>query len=166
MDNTRRPGNSGAYVGAALLIVIGLIGLVANIGGSQYVAELIPLAIGFTFMVAYAMTRNYGFLVPGAIVSGVGLGVLTSSLAGASDLGPFAVLGLGLGFVLIFVVDMLVTRASQRWWPLIPGGVMLLIGTGMASQSDGLLRVDIWAPALLIGLGLLLLIVRMRQPNS
>lgn len=166
MDRTRQAGNSGGYVGAALLIVIGLIALVANIGGSQYIAESIPLAIGLTFLVAYAITKTYGFLVPGAIVSGVGMGVLTSSLVGASDSGPLAVLGLGLGFVLIFAVDMLVTRASKRWWPLIPGGVMFLIGMSMFQASNGLLRIDIWAPVLLICLGVLLLIVRMRQPNS
>ena len=49
-----RSRNSGAYVGATLLIVIGLCALVANLWGSKYVYESIPLAIGVAFLVAYA----------------------------------------------------------------------------------------------------------------
>lgn len=165
MDNTRRPGNAGAYVGAALLIVIGLIALVGNLGASKYIGDSIPLAIGITFLVAYAFTRTYGFLVPGAIVGGLGVGVLAASLVGTGG-DAFPVLGLGLGFVLIFVLDMLVSRASKRWWPVIPGGILLLIGMGTFQASSGWLRIDIWFPVLLIGLGALLLIVRTRQPNS
>lgn len=40
------------------------------------------------------------------------------------------VVGLGLGFVLIWVIDRVFTRRGPRgsWWPLIPGSILLLVG--------------------------------------
>jgi hypothetical protein len=162
-DMTR---NSGAYVGATLLIVIGLCALVANLWGSKYVYESVPFAIGVAFLVAYALTRQYGYLVPGGILSGVGAGLLTSSLLNASDGGPYTVIGGGIGFLLIFCVDMLVSRITMRWWPVIPGGLMVLIGTGMAGENQDLIRqFEIWSPLLLIALGVVILVARIRQPS-
>ena len=129
-DKTR---NSGDYIGATLLIVIGICALVANLWGKKYVEESIPLAIGVAFLVAYGLTRRYGYLVPGGILSGVGAGVLTSSLLNASDGGPYTVIGGGLGFLLIFCVDTLVSRGTMRWWPVIPGGLMVLTSLGGGS---------------------------------
>lgn len=159
--NTRK---SGAYVGATLLIVIGAVALFANLVGSTYVYESIPLAIGLAFGVAYMFTRHYGFLVPAGILTGVGSGVLTSSLLNATDNGTYIVVAIGLGFLGIYAVDVLVSGTAIRWWPLIPGGLMLLVGTGMASQSEGLVRqLQVWAPALLIALGVLILLTRARE---
>lgn len=159
--------NSGAYVGATILIVIGVCALVANLGGSTYVYESIPLAIGVAFLVAYALTRRYGFLVPGGILSGVGAGVLTSSILNVSDGGPYVLIGGGIGFLLIFCVDALVSRSTARWWPVIPGGLMLLAGGGTLSQSNDFRRqFEIIAPLLLIGLGVLILLSRTRQTKQ
>jgi hypothetical protein len=164
MDNSQKARNSGAYVGAAILIVIGLIALVANLGGSSYVYQSIPLVIGVAFLLAYSLTRQYGFLVPGGILTGVGAGVLTSSLSDPAAGGAYVVLAIGLGFLLIFAVDVLVSRATSRWWPVIPGGLMLLIGTGIASDSEGVTRqLQVWSPVLLIALGVLILLARVRE---
>src|SRR5690348_12742790 len=122
MERTQNSRNSGAYVGAAILIVIGLVALVGNLGGGQFVYASIPLAMGVAFLVAYGLTRNYGFLVPGGILSGVGGGALVSTLVNGSEAGVYVVLALGLGFLLIFAIDMLVTGTAVRWWPVIPGG--------------------------------------------
>jgi uncharacterized membrane protein len=161
-----RNRNSGAYVGATLLIVLGLSALVANLWGSKYGYESIPLAIGVAFLVAYALTHQYGFLVPGGILSGVGAGLLASSLINASDAGPYVVIGGGVGFLLIFCIDMLVSRAAMRWWPVIPGGLMVLIGTGTAGENQDVLRqFEVWSPVVLIAIGVLILFARLRQPS-
>ncbi|HET7421675.1 MAG TPA: hypothetical protein VFL27_14950 [Candidatus Dormibacteraeota bacterium] len=165
--DTRKDHNSGAYVGATLLIVIGLAALVANLGGSTFVYESIPLGFGIAFLVAYALTRQYGFLVPGGILSGLGGGLLTSSLLNAADGGPYIVSGLGLGFLLIFAVDILVSGKALRWWPVIPGGILLLVGTEIASGSDSFLRTfQIAAPIALIVIGVALLVTRARRPAA
>lgn len=161
-----RSRNSGAYVGATLLIVIGLCALVANLWGSKYAAESIPLAIGVAFLGAYALTRQYGFLVPGGILFGVGAGLLASLLIKGTDGGPYVVIGGGIGFLLIFCVDMLMSRTTKRWWPVIPGGLMVLVGAGTAGETQGLIRqFETWSPLLLITLGVLILVARLRQPS-
>lgn len=162
MDHTQDKGhNAGAYVGATLLILIGAFALLANLLGATYFYESIPLAIGIAFAVAYVFTRQYGFLVPAGILSGVGAGVLASAAVNPSDGGPYVVLALGLGFLSIFAVDVAVSGTALRWWPLIPGGLMLLVGTGMAGQSQGFIhQAQVWAPVVLIALGVLILVVR------
>ena len=165
MENAQpNPRQSGAYVGGAVLIVIGAVALLATLLDSSHVYEAIPLAIGVAFAFAYAVTRKYGFLVPAGILSGVGAGILASSLLNAADDGTYIVLAIGFGFLAIFALDVLVSGTAVRWWPLIPGGLMVVVGTGMAGANEGLLRqVQVWAPALLIVLGLLILLTRVRE---
>ncbi len=167
MDNTvNRNRNSGAYLGAAILIVIGVAALIGNLGGGKYVGESIVLAVGLAFLTAYAMTRLYGYLVPGGILTGFGAGVLVASLMSAGDAGPYAVIGGSLGFLLIFAVDVIVAHQTIRWWPVVPGGIMLLVGTSALSDNLGWTRLyDIWGPVLLIALGVLILVTRARQPR-
>ena len=167
MENTQNRRSSGAFVGGAILIAIGLVALTANLGGGSYIFSSIPLAIGAAFLVAYALTRQYGFLVPGGILSGVGAGTLASSVVSAPENGVYAVLAIALGFILIFAVDVLVTRTTVRWWPLIPGGVMFLVGAAMARDSEGWIQqVQVWSPVVLIAIGLLIVIARLREPRS
>ena len=159
----RTPRTSGANVGAALLIVIGVTALVANVLGDKIGGDVVPLGIGVAFLVAYALTRHYGFLVAGGILTGVGGGVLAASLAGASDSGVYVVLAGGLGFVLVYAVDASTTGIAARWWPLIPGGAMLLVAGGMATRNEGVMRqIGIWSPLVLVLIGVWILIARSR----
>jgi hypothetical protein len=160
---------SGAYVGGVLLIVIGLAALAANLGGDKYVYESIPLVIGIAFFVGYASTRRYGLLVPAGIFSGLGAGLLASSIVGATDqqVAPYLVDGIGLGLLSSFAIDLAVTRTAARWWPVVPGGMMVVIGSSASltkSQVSDLLGV--WVPVLLIVLGVSLLLTRPRRGTS
>lgn len=162
--NPRRTSNPGVYVGAAILILVGLFALMANLGGPRLGEDAIPLVIGIAFMVAYAFTRRYGYLVPGGIVTGVGGGIWIASLVGASDKGPYAVIGGGLGFLSIYVLDAARSGLAARWWPIVPGALMLLVGAGTAAQSQGWAQqLGTWSPLLLIALGLWIIIARGRQ---
>ena len=163
-QNNKARNNSGAYIGAAILILIGVTALVANLGGSKYVYEAIPLALGVAFAIAYATTRQYGFLVPAGILSGVGAGLVLSSLLGTNDAGTLVLIGGGLGFLAIFAVDMLVPNVSVRWWPLIPGGLMLVVGASTANASEEVIRqLQIWSPLFLVGIGVVLLLTQVRR---
>lgn len=159
----RHSRSTGSYVGALILIVIGVAALVANLGGSKYVEESVLVVIGVAFLIAYAFTRRYGYLVPGGILTGFGAGVLASSLVGTGDGGPYAVIGGGLGFLLIFALDYLVARVSVRWWPVIPGGALVLTGSAMTGAGDAYVRqLQTWSPVLLIALGIAILLARVR----
>ncbi len=162
----RRIRNSGAYVGATLLILIGLFALIANLGGPRIGDEAVPLAIGAAFLVAYALTRRYGYLVLGGILTGVGGGIWIASLLGVSDKGPYAAIGGGLGFLLIYVLDVARSGLAARWWPIVPGALMVLIGAGTAAENQAWAQqVGTWSPLLLIALGLWIIIARGRQPS-
>lgn len=145
----RRQGR--LFVGV-ILILLGL-GLFAT----QFVAGLsdaiVLFLLGGAFMAGYLSRRAYGLLIPGCILLGLGLGsVGEGSLLGFGDMSS---LGLGLGFIAIYVIALLVEGRSS-WWPLIPGGILLV--NGLASGSEAIRQMlSLGWPLLLVLLGLLIL---------
>lgn len=155
--------SSSSYVGAVLLIVIGLGVLVNNLGGQRFGGSFVPLAVGVAFLVAYAVDRKYGYLVPGGILTGVGAGMLTASLLNVSDQGALAAIGGGIGFLLIYAVDLITSGTAARWWPVIPGSLMVVAGASVASNNNDVIRqLGQWSPLLLIALGVWILVARSR----
>lgn len=106
-----------------ILIVVGL-GLYAIDRMEGIGEEAVLLIIGAAFLVAYFVRKNFGLLIPGCILLGLGVG----SVGGNSFLafGEPHLLGLGMGFVAIFIIARL-NEGKSHWWPLIPGGVMLIM---------------------------------------
>lgn len=143
-------------VPALVLIGIGAVLLIAQLTGVG--AEAVVAVIGVGFLIAYAATRTYGFLIPGGIMTGLGVGIVVETQAMASQ-GEPVLLGLGIGFLSIYAVDALVRRAEAHWWPVIPGGIIttigVLVGTGRESWLES---AGSWWPAILIIVGGLLLL--------
>jgi hypothetical protein len=81
--------------------------------------------VGGAFLAGYLLRRNYRFLVPAGILLGLGAGVVGRNTI--FDFGEARLLGLGLGFVSIFVIAWLYERKTA-WWPLIPGTALILLG--------------------------------------
>jgi hypothetical protein len=156
---------TGSYVVAALLIVIGGAALAANLTGATITPLFIPLGIGLAFLVAYVFTRKYGFLVPAGVLTGFGCGAVAASMWNFADSGALIVVAGGLGFLIIYVVDILMSGSMLRWWPVIPGGILTMVGASVAADSQGLRQVGMWWPLLLIAFGLLILFGR-RRPQS
>ncbi len=144
MQPARIVGLLLVLLGATLLVVT-----TTGIGG-----EVIVLVLGAGFLVAYAATRSYGLLIPGAILSGLGAGILASSGGVAGD---WPALGLGVGFLAIAVLDRLVTsERSGWWWPLIPGGI---ITVAASTQLAGVANAGRYVgPIAVIVIGLFLLL--------
>jgi len=112
------------------------------------------------------MGRRIGFLIPGGILSGLGLGValITGPLAAYSDetTGAVMLLSFALGWVLITPLSAVFTD-KLIWWPLIPGGVLGLVGASLLAGENGirLLQALGWSwPLILIALGVYLIIRR------
>jgi hypothetical protein len=141
-----------------VLIAIGLFLLAVQTTGVG--GEAVVAFIGAGFLVAYAFTRQYGFLVPGGIVTGLGLGIILETQIGG---GGAVLLGLGFGFLSIYVVDAAARGQPGGWWPLIPGGILATIGTLTAAGREGLIGdiARLW-PVALIVIGAYLLLVQMR----
>ena len=92
-------------------------------------------------------------LVPGCILLGIGIGNV--GRGSFLSFGESSSLGLAFGFIAIYVIARLYEGRTQ-WWPLIPGGVMLI----MAVPSGHKLASYLWGhwQLLLVLVGVLILI--------
>lgn len=149
---------ASTWVAGVILIAIGCV--IAAVTWFGAGGEIAVLVIGLVFLVVYAVSRTYGFLIPGGIMTGLGLGILAQPLFPSGYDGAPVLIGLGAGFVAIYVVDELVTRKVNRWWPLVPGLGLLTIGTLIAAGAYGALDVvgTYAVPVLLIVLGVWFLV--------
>lgn len=119
---------------------------------------VIVLALGIAFLVAHLVTREYGLLVPGGILTGLGAGIVASQqlVIAEADSSGVVVLGLGLGFLSIWVVGGLLRVARHHWWPLIPGGILTVVGGSVLLGGQAVQVLEFW-PVILVGAGLLVL---------
>jgi hypothetical protein len=131
------------------LILIGggvlfLLGTFSSFGGF---GDLVLLALGGAFMYGYFSTKGghrIGFLIPGAILSGIGVGQVLDHLAfnGLFNRflgGDITALTLGLGFCAIWFFE------RKHWWSLIPGTILVLAGLSSMAYIGAL-----WPLALII----------------
>lgn len=150
------------------LIVIG-IGVFLLL--AQFVPDIgrsVPLLIGLAFLVASAVKREYGLLIPGCIISGVGVGVLLAEAVDSRWEGAAVLFSIAAGFLAIWIISALLRRggrgwrgmdeaAQALWWPLIPGGILTIVALVVLAEEgfeSDLLR---WWPLLIIGAGVIVL---------
>lgn len=148
MDDDRQ----GRIFFGAILIILG-IGLIALQYVEGFNDAVILFLIGGLFVAGYFYRRSYGLLIPGCILLGIGLGKVGESTLLA--FGGFEQLGLGVGFVAIYIID-LVYRGSSSWWPLIPGLILIVVGLAEGSKDFERL-VSVGWPIIFVFFGLLLL---------
>ena len=131
-----------------LLIALGVAQLVISLTGTG--VELIVALGGVAFLAAFLATRAYGFLVPGGVLTGVGVGLFL--LARGQS---FAVLELGLagGFLAIPILQLVTGAPRERgwWWPLLPAGILGALGAAMLVDAQ---LVTLGLPGLLVLAGI------------
>jgi hypothetical protein len=130
-----------ALVGAALFWM--------NIAEGPMEAVILS-ALGAAFVAGYFYNHSYGLLIPGCILLGLGLGeLLDRTWFGVGDTQQ---LGLGVGFLAIYVVDRMY-RGRTSWWPLVPG--VILVGSVLADEFYGFRSVvEKGWPLILVAIGL------------
>ena len=148
-----------------VLVVIGLVLLGAqwlDITGAGVLA-----ALSAVFLLTYAATRTYGLLIPGMILGGLASGVGLQQ-TGYDPQGGLVVIGLAGGFFGIFFIDVLLANHSNRWWPLIPAGILSAVGADQLAR--GTVAADVIArfwPVTLVLAGVVVLISSLRsRPDS
>ncbi len=147
------PGLAGQVAAGLALIVLGgaLLALERLDGAPEH---LFLILVGGVFAAGYFYKRAYGLLIPAGILIGLGSGLAFDDLySGSFSDDSSAAFGLGVGFLLIYVVSLLYERAN-RWWPLIPGGVLVIAGFPNWDWADQVL--DYW-PVAVMAVGLFLL---------
>jgi hypothetical protein len=160
-------------VGGIALIVLGLIALLAQFSDfGETLGLLIVPALGAIFLLWGILTRQSGLLIPGGILSGIGIGILLiagpfDSVTGDTSGGIF-MLSFAFGWFLIPVLSTIFTR-DNHWWALIPGGIMALIGGGLLFGGAALTVLEyvgeFW-PVFLILAGLYLILRRSRDKRA
>jgi len=122
--------------------------------------------IGISMLVWGVLARIFGLIIPGCILSGVGLG-LYQAWGTEGDLNGLARTGImlvifAIGWGLITVLSRPMVREFV-WWPLIPSGVMGITGYGLyigGSPNSAVSFIGNTGSIGLILLGLYLLLVR------
>ena len=117
--------------------------------------------IGAAFLAAYLYNRVYGYLVPAGILLGMGAGSIAEQLE--VPIGDPTLLGLGAGFLLIYIVSLAYERRNQ-WWPLIPGAALIFSGLPHGWGVFGYL-LEHW-PLILVVVGALILVGAFARKGS
>ncbi len=149
MQSTRSP------LPGILLIVLGVLFLIANIA-DVHLGSFWPVfvfGLGVSFIVMFLRDRkNYGVLMPGTILTVVGLLLLACTLYGWDQmerLWPFFVMAPGLGFIMMYLFG------KRERGLLIPAGI--LTGLGLIFLLNVNESEYLW-PGVLILVGILFLI--------
>jgi hypothetical protein len=159
----------GGLVAGAAVVGIGVFLLLAQLVPD--IGRWIPLLIGLAFLAAFIVRREYGFLVPGCIISGVGVGVLLAEAVDERWSGAVLLLSIAGGFITIWVLSTLLRlgegewpsgmgreTARAQWWPLIPGGILALVGVIVLAEEGFESELLRWWPLLIIGAGIVVLV--------
>lgn len=94
----------------------------------------ISLAIGVVFLLWGTRKRQLGLLIPGLLITTTGAGVnfawsKSGAANGLQQTGTMLV-WFALGWILITIISKIFSRKFV-WWPLIPGGVLAMVGSGL-----------------------------------
>lgn len=142
------------------LILTGLFVIVGSMTGSvRLLGLLFLLGLGLIFLLWGIIARFNGPIIPGALLTGVSVGTLITqevyALRSLESAGVHA-LAIAGGFFLITLLTGLFA-GPVLWWPLIPGGLLMLGGLNLLLKEIVLLNMgDVW-PLLLISAGAYLL---------
>jgi hypothetical protein len=160
MAHGTQSGPRDRIVFAVILIAVGIVGLVLELFQPRTdVGGWIVMIIGLGLLGAFTWTRQYGYLIPGGIMTGLGAGIIASeslTQLSADGTGGIIVLGLGLGFLSIWVIGAIVHVAQHHWWPLIPGGILAVIGGALLVGGQAINLLDYWG-VVLVAIGLFVL---------
>ncbi len=145
------------------LVVIGVMTLAANLWSSELIGLFVLPALGVIFLAWGFLQRRAGLMIPGGILTGLGLGTLAQQTlfvsASGEVRGALVVMGLALGFLVIMPLSQLV-EGRFHWWPAIPGGILLIISLAMLAGPGGAAVLNalgtLW-PVALIAVGAYLL---------
>jgi hypothetical protein len=146
-------GQKGLIVAGFVLALIGTAALVSEVW--PQLDRYIPLVIGLGFLATYLVTRWYGALIAGSILTGLGGGLLVAALAANPQIeGAAVVLGLAFGFVAIWFAGAISQAKERHWWPLIPGSILTVVGLALLAEASGAVIASWIVPAAILTLGL------------
>jgi hypothetical protein len=145
---------------AYVLLAIGLMLLLVEVEILQdaFVATYVLSSIALPFVIVYLLDRaNWWALIPAYVMLSVGfmVGLIDARVLDDLLIPAYVMFSIALPFLIVYL------RNPKEWWPLIPGGVMGLIGMAFLLTERS---TRIVAPILVIAVGVLIIIRQfMRQ---
>jgi len=158
---------TGGLIAGIILILMGISALL-----EQWfdIGMYVVLLLGAAMLVWGSYSRQGGWIIPGGVLSGIGLGIL--ALEGPWHFPMVLQSGIFLlcfafGWFTITALSALFTTCTI-WWALIPGGIMALLG-GSILVTRGAIRwedLNLVYAGILICIGLVLLIFKGRSRKN
>jgi len=94
--------------------------------------------IALSFWIIFALHREHWWAgIPAGILTTLAVVAGTSSSTAGMDAGMIFFIGLGLTFLLIFIVP---PKTGRMTWPLIPAAILIIMGVILATDYVGLLN--------------------------
>lgn len=164
MGGNKRSGLAFGVV----LIAVGSILMVTRLAPVQ-TAPAWLLGLGLALALIGILQRRYAPMVAGMILLGVGAGMVLGDVrALGMSIRAWRLIALGLGFLGVFALGALI-GLSRRWWPLVPGIVLIVLGVApslrdllvIPPQLEILVRT--WWPVALVVAGLVVVIRSLRR---
>jgi hypothetical protein len=122
-----------ATVPAAGLGAVGLCFIYSAHGIVDF-ALYVASGLGIAFLIWGTLTRVFGLIIPGSILIGVGPGIYNawSNLGKPNGLTQTGIMlvWFALGWALITIFSRVI-HEGFIWWPLIPGGILAMVGCGL-----------------------------------
>lgn len=124
-------------VGGLVLVAIGLVIIASYLvpGFGEYAL----LTVGIVCLVAFAITREYGLAVAAGIVTGMGVGVILTTMDSDPYDGIAFLLAFAGGFASVWVLGLFADPRESNPWPLIPAALFGAVAVTVATESSALL---------------------------
>ncbi|MFO7916888.1 MAG: hypothetical protein R6V13_02265 [Anaerolineae bacterium] len=114
-----------------------------TIGGPLFL-----MALSASFWIVYLIHKEHWWaVIPGGVLLSVAVVAALENMALGFDPGGIVLLGIGLTFLLLAIVP---TDEERMRWPLIPGGILLLIGIVAMAEEVAVLQY-VWPAVLILG---------------
>ena len=148
------------------LILIGLAVLAVQFIDTPNIGLLILPTLAVIFLAWGLITRTFGLIIPGGILAGIGTGAALMQMTaletqGESEAAIFLLAFAG-GWALISLLSVF-TSDRFEWWPLIPGGIIAVVGALLLIGDAGLQVLELsqylW-PISLVVIGLAIILRR------
>jgi len=140
-------------VSYVLLVVAGLVTLITlNVLRDEAIATYVLIAIALPFLLVFLRNREQWWaLIPAYVLTAVGVMVGLTGLGVLDDLliPAYVMFAIAIPFFVVFARD------TKKWWALIPGGVLAVIGLSFLIAEAS---VQYIAPAALIIVGVWVLV--------
>jgi hypothetical protein len=143
----------------AFLLAIGVI-IAAGFVSDQF-DQYTFIAVSVTSLVAFALSREYGYAVPAGITGGLGTAayLIANGLFSAPYTPAVFFLSMAGGFLSVWLLGLVAVPQERHPWPLVPATILGAFGLAFAAGQPGAIQwiqIAIATVIILAGAGLLL----------